>query len=288
MKNMILMGGCRSVGSWSRAAKGNHPTTTSEMLRTFEKAALEAGEAIIEVFRAGCGVAFKADASPVTIADERAERIILSHLATAFPEIPVIAEEAVAAGHIPDITGKPFFLVDPLDGTREFVDRRKEFTVNIAFIEGGVPIAGIVYAPALHVAFVGESGKAEKLAVDDKFEIVERRPITVRAQPENRLALASRSHDSPRTRAFLDEHSISECTNIGSSLKFCLIAEGMADIYPRFTRTMQWDTAAGDAVLRAAGGSTLTLEGTPLHYGEGANADFSNPHFISWGNAKRA
>src|SRR5262245_11765882 len=232
-------------------------------LKTFERAALDAGKAIIEIFRVGCPVSFKEDASPVTIADARAEQIILAHLACSYPDIPVIAEESVAAGRIPDIHGKAFFLVDPLDGTKEFVDQRKEFTVNIAFIRNGVPLAGIVYAPALGVAFTGEAGKAQKLVIGEEFTVVERSDIAVRARPAHALALASRSHDSPKTGMFLAENAISECTNIGSSLKFCLLAEGKADVYPRFTRTMEWDTAAGDAVLRAAGGTTETVDGTP-------------------------
>lgn len=260
------------------------------MLRTFEQAALEAGKAIITVFRKGYAVALKADESPVTVADEEAERIILAHLARDYPEIPVIAEESVAAGRVPDIARGSFFLVDPLDGTREFVDGRQEFTVNIAYIENGAPVAGIVYAPALGLAFSGERGRAERLVVTDDFTVGARTAITVREQPEDRLALASFRHHSPETGNFLARHAISKCTNIGSSLKFCLLAEGKADVYPRFTRTMEWDTAAGDAVLRAAGGSTETLDGMPLTYGKtgtAADFDFANPNFISWGGRKR-
>lgn len=260
------------------------------MLRTFEKAALEAGRAIITILREGFPVAMKADASPVTVADEEAERIILAHLARDYPEIPVVAEESVAAGKVPDIAGRGFFLVDPLDGTREFVDGRQEFTVNIAYIENGAPVAGIVYAPALGLAFSGERDHAEKLVVTDDFAVGARSTITVREQPADRLALASLRHNSPETGSFLADHAIFKCTNIGSSLKFCLLAEGKADVYPRFTRTMEWDTAAGDAVLRAAGGSTVTLDGMPLTYGKtgkAADFDFANPNFISWGGRKR-
>jgi 3'(2'), 5'-bisphosphate nucleotidase len=255
------------------------------MLQTFERAALEAGKAIMAVYIKGCMVACKADNSPVTVADEQAERIILAHLHNDFPDIPVIAEESVAAGIVPAI-GSSFFLVDPLDGTREFIDRRPEFTVNIAYITNGHPVAGIVFAPALGIAFSGENGNAEKLYIDSDFQIERRRQINVRLAKAKRTALASRSHDSPRTARFLAEQAITECTNIGSSLKFCLLAEGEADVYPRFTRTMEWDTAAGDAILRAAGGSTLTLDGRPLTYGKTRQAhdsDFANPDFISWG-----
>lgn len=260
------------------------------MLETFERAALEAGRAIMEVYRNGCQSVKKADDSPVTVADERAERIIIAHLERDFPEVAIIAEEAFAAGKIPAI-GSSFFLVDPLDGTREFVDRRREFTVNIAYIQDGRPTVGIVFAPALGVAFSGENGTAHKLFVDDEFHVARRIEIGVRPQPVLWTALASRSHNNPQTDSFLAEHAIAECTNIGSSLKFCLLAEGQADVYPRFSRTMEWDTAAGDAVLRAAGGSTVTLDGLPLTYGKTDqihDSDFANPNFISWGGSTPA
>ncbi len=269
--------------------KANSRTNGRIMLSTFERAALEAGRAIIEVFCNGCPVEMKADESPVTVADREAERIILTHLERDFPDIPVIAEESVAAGKVPDIAGKSFFLVDPLDGTREFLDKRQEFTVNIAYVENGAPVAGIVFAPALGIAFSGERAHAEKLVIDENFAIKARMPIKVRKRPAETLALASFRHDSPETGLFLAKHAISKCTNIGSSLKFCLLAEGKADVYPRFTRTMEWDTAAGDAVLRAAGGSTVTMDGRPLIYGKtgaAADFDFANPHFVSWGGTK--
>jgi 3'(2'), 5'-bisphosphate nucleotidase len=269
--------------------KANSRTNGRIMLSTFERAALEAGRAIIEVFCNGCPVEMKADESPVTVADREAERIILTHLERDFPDIPVIAEESVAAGKVPDIAGKSFFLVDPLDGTREFLDKRQEFTVNIAYVENGAPVAGIVFAPALGIAFSGERAHAEKLVIDENFAVKARMPIKVRKRPAETLALASFRHDSPETGLFLAKHAISKCTNIGSSLKFCLLAEGKADVYPRFTRTMEWDTAAGDAVLRAAGGSTVTMDGRPLIYGKtgaAADFDFANPHFVSWGGTK--
>jgi 3'(2'), 5'-bisphosphate nucleotidase len=260
------------------------------MLQTFERAAWKPARPSWTSSRRAARLPSKADNSPVTIADEQAERIILEHLRTDFPDIPVIAEESVAAGIVPDI-GASFFLVDPLDGTREFIDRRPEFTVNIAYITDGHPMAGIVFAPALGVAFLGENGNAEKLFIDADFR-VEQRPADqcTLCQGEERTALASRSHDSPQTARFLAEQAISECRNIGSSLKFCLLAEGEADVYPRFTRTMEWDTAAGDAILRAAGGSTVTLDGQPLTYGKTRQAhdcDFANPDFISWGGSAR-
>ncbi|CCM76178.1 PAPS (adenosine 3'-phosphate 5'-phosphosulfate) 3'(2'),5'-bisphosphate nucleotidase [Rhizobium mesoamericanum STM3625] len=260
------------------------------MLEAFERAALEAGKAIMQIYLDGCPSVRKADNSPVTIADEQAERIIIAELEAAFPRTPIIAEESVAAGNVPAI-GSSFFLVDPLDGTREFIDGRREFTVNIAYISDGRPLAGIVYAPALGIAFSGQNDKAEKLFIDDHFQVTRRAAIRVRPQPADRMALASRSHNSPQTDVFLAANAISRCTNIGSSLKFCMLAEGLADVYPRFTRTMEWDTAAGDAVLRAAGGSTVTLDGLPLTYGKISqthDTDFANPNFISWGGMRSA
>ena len=257
------------------------------MLDILEKAALEAGKAILDVYNAGPNVSFKDDQSPVTEADERAEAIILAELAAAFPDIPVVAEESVAAGRIPDIAGKSFFLVDPLDGTKEFINRRNDFTVNIALIEEGVPVAGIVYAPARGVAYAAADGKACKFDVDADFNVTGRQPIGCRARGEALTAVASRSHNSPETVAFLEENGITDYTSVGSSLKFCLLAEGIADVYPRFGRTMEWDTAAGDAVLRAAGGRVTRTDGSALVYGKTKQADdsdFANPHFIGWGH----
>lgn len=256
------------------------------MLEIFEKAAIAAGQAILEVYQAGANVKLKKDASPVTEADERAEEIILAALADALPDIPVVAEESVAAGKVPDIRGKSFILVDPLDGTKEFINRREDFTVNIAYVANGVPVAGIVYAPAKGVAYVGSAAGAQKLSVTADFTIADRHAIAARQPGPDMVAVASRSHNTPETEAFLRQNSISSSTAVGSSLKFCLIAEGLADVYPRYGRTMEWDTAAGDAVLRAAGGVTLGLDGLPLPYGKVAqanDADFANPHFIAWG-----
>ena len=256
------------------------------MLRIFEEAALSAGRAILEVMAAGASITLKPDRTPVTEADERAEAIILAHLAEKLPEIPVVAEEAVAAGRVPETGGSPFILVDPLDGTREFIAGRPEFTVNIALIRDGAPVLGIVYAPAMDVAYVGSDQGAERLTVTAKAGIIARRAITVRPAHKPPLAVASRSHGSPETEQYLKDHGITDCCSIGSSLKFCLLAEGAADVYPRFSRTMEWDTAAGDAVLRAAGGATLCLDGRPLTYGKRGqpeDVDFANPFFVSHG-----
>lgn len=256
------------------------------MLATFENAALLAGQAILEVFRAGPSASYKADHSPVTEADERAEEIILAELMRFHPEIPVVAEESVAAGRVPDIRNRSFILVDPLDGTKEFVNRREDFTVNIALIENGIPVMGVVYAPALSVAYLGDRQGATKLAVDGHFAVTDRQAISARPSRTPPVAVASRSHNSAETEAFLRASGSQDIQCIGSSLKFCLLAEGIADLYPRFGRTMEWDTAAGDAVLRAAGGSTRGLDGLPLRYGktgDGGRIDFINPDFICRG-----
>jgi 3'(2'), 5'-bisphosphate nucleotidase len=262
---------------------------TTEILPLFERAALAAGPIILQVYRAGPDIRLKGDRTPVTEADEAAERIILAALARDLPGIPVIAEEEAAAGRLPDTSGGRFILVDPLDGTREFIGGHDDFTVNIALIENGVPVAGVVYAPALGVAYLGADGKAERLVVGPDFQVTERRAIHTRKRPSAPCALISRSHNSEATMAFIEEASITERRAVGSSLKFCLLAEGDADIYPRFGRTMEWDTAAGDAVLRAAGGLTETVNGEPLAYGkrEQDDAPFANPNFIAWADPKK-
>lgn len=258
----------------------------AQMLDILEGAAVAAGKAILDVYHAGPEVSYKADSSPVTDADESAEKIILDILAAAFPDIPVVAEEAVAAGHVPDIEGKSFFLVDPLDGTKEFVCRNDDFTVNIALIEKGEPVAGVVYAPALGILYAANRNKAKKAVVTGQYDVGPPTIIGCRSRGDRLVALASKHHNSQETVAYLTEHGITDYEAIGSSLKFCLLAEGLADIYPRLSRTMEWDTAAGDAVLRAAGGETVTMDGNPLTYGkrnQASDADFANPHFVSRG-----
>ena len=256
----------------------------AELKQVLESAALAAGSAIMVTHKAGADVQYKADRSPVTAADEEAERLILAALAQHFPDIPVVAEEAVAAGRVPDISGGTFFLVDPLDGTKEFIAGRSEFTVNIALVRDGAPVAGIVYAPALSTGFIADDTGAERFEVTGDGAVTRRTTIGCRPCGDALTAVASRSHATPETARFLDDHGIDACTAIGSSLKFCLVAEGLADVYPRFGRTMEWDTAAGDAVLRAAGGQTRTLDGAPLLYGktrQAGDADFANPDFIA-------
>ncbi|AZO16008.1 3'(2'),5'-bisphosphate nucleotidase [Mesorhizobium sp. M2A.F.Ca.ET.043.05.1.1] len=258
------------------------------MLGVFERLALEAGREVMRVFHEGCAVDSKADSSPVTEADRESEKIILAGLRAAYPDIPCVAEEEVAAGiATPDLDGA-FFLIDPLDGTKEFVNRRTDFTVNIALVRHGVPDVGVVYAPCTGRFFSGRPGKAEALEVDADYHIAGRRPITVRAGGTPLAVVASRSHNTPETDAFIRDLGPAEIVSIGSSLKFCLLAAAEADVYPRFGRTMEWDTAAGDAVLRAAGGMTRTLDGRPLVYGkrnQASDSDFANPHFIATGKS---
>lgn len=248
--------------------------------------AAAAAREIQQVASAGIEVAEKADASPVTEADQRAEAVILDGLRQSWPDVPVVAEEAVAAGLVPETAGACFFLVDPLDGTKEFVNRRTDYTVNIALVCGGVPVAGVVWAPARGVAYRGASldggNTAEKAAIDPQCAALDWHPIAMRQPGAQPVIVASRSHMTPETEAFLARFPEAECISVGSSLKFCLVAEGSADLYPRFGPTMEWDTAAGDAVLRAAGGMTRTLDGNDFLYGKrGGAREFLNPHFIA-------
>ena len=246
-------------------------------------AAFEAGDAIMDVYHEQEDqVQYKDDKSPVTKADEEAENIILQKLSASYSAIPVIAEEAVSCGKITSTDERYFFLVDPLDGTKEFITRRQDFTVNIALIDNTLPIAGIVYAPAQRTAWLGIENRAEKILRDTN----QHQPIRVSTAcaETGKRAVVSLSHNSEETEAYLKNFSIAERVSYGSSIKFCMIAEGAADMYPRFGRTMEWDTAAGDAVLRAAGGRTITVDEKPLCYGKRNQAndcDFANPFFIA-------
>ncbi len=229
----------------------------------------------------------KDDASPVTEADEAAETFILGALNTLTPDIPVVAEEAMAAGEVPEIDGGRFWLVDPLDGTREFLSRNGEFTVNIALIEDGQPAAGVVHAPAMAMTWAGVCGDKEdgsKGSGRAVFAETDRPAMDIRARPmpeAGAVVIASRRHgSSAELEQFLENYKVAERVTAGSSLKFCLIAAGRADLYPRFGRTMEWDTAAGHAVLLAAGGQVYTLDGEPLDYGK---PGFENPHFYAVG-----
>lgn len=249
--------------------------------------AQKAGAAIRQIHASGIEVRSKADASPVTEADETAEKIILADLARLAPDVPVIAEEAVASGNVP-ATGDVFFLVDPLDGTKEFVGGTGEFTVNIALVRGGLPRFGLILAPALGELYVTlAADRAIKADVGTggtrSLDALTHEPLQTRAPTPGKLvALASRSHMNEATERFLGSHGVCETRQAGSSLKFCRIAQGLADVYPRLAPTCEWDTAAGDAILRAAGGVVLTEDGAPLTYGK-AGDGYRNPGFIAWG-----
>jgi 3'(2'), 5'-bisphosphate nucleotidase len=248
---------------------------TEEIIERLLALSIEAGEAILEIYHTDFEVRSKADSSPVTAADEKAEGIILAGLADLAPDIPAIAEEAYTAGVRPDISGGTFWLVDALDGTKEFVNKRDEFTVNIALIENGLPIFGIVHAPAISRTFWGGSFGA--YAQDAGAE---KRAIEARAPAEDGVVVvASRSHRSGEEE-FLKDYTVKNVINSGSSLKICLIAAGEADLYPRLGPTSEWDIAAGHAVLAAAGGSITQLDGAPFVYGK---ENILNPHFVAKG-----
>ncbi len=259
-----------------------HP---SQQLIELARLAHAAGQKIMEIYASDFHAHAKADASPVTEADVAAEAVILAGLAQLYPDIPVIAEEQVAAGEKVE-AGKRFFLVDPLDGTREFISRNGEFTVNIGLVENSVPVAGLVYAPATNALYAGATGVgAFKATVtpSDTLDVAKLFPITARTCPaQGPTILASRSHRDAETEAFIAKQKPSSITNAGSSLKFCLVAEGIADLYPRFGRTMEWDTAAGHAVLLAAGGGMTMVDGMPFTYGK---PGFANPAFIARGRS---
>ena len=250
-------------------------------------AALAAGREIMAIYATEFAVASKGDASPVTEADQRAEAIILERLAVLMPGVPVVAEEQVAAGQVPEALGELFVLVDPLDGTKEFVSRNGEFTVNIGIVQHGRPIAGVVAAPALGEIFEGVVGQGARAARIVDGKAVDWRPIAVRAEPETGIVvLASRSHAGEDTETLLGKCRVATRVAAGSSLKFCRLAEGRADLYPRLGRTMEWDTAAGDAVLTAAGGTVVRADGKPFVYGkrdQTDTADFANPWFLASG-----
>ena len=261
------------------------PERALELLKAVERLARAAAGVILEVYASDFQVHGKVDQSPVTLADERAEALITPALQALCPAWPVVAEEAASRGLAP-AAARSFWLVDPLDGTREFVARNGEFTVNIALVHEGAPVLGVVLLPVSGRLFSGvvglgawEQGAGPQAA---------RRPLRVRAVPAAGLCVAgSRSHgDEEALQGFLQQQMqgrpVASRVTAGSSLKFGLLAAGEADVYPRFGRTMEWDTAAGHAVLAAAGGSVRTLDGQPLRYGK---PGYQNPHFVAWGAA---
>jgi 3'(2'), 5'-bisphosphate nucleotidase len=248
--------------------------------------AWEAGEIVLDHYARNQGAHDKkSDQSPVTAADLEAEKHILAKLSAIAPGVPVIAEEETAAGRVEKIGGH-FYLVDPLDGTKEFLNRNGEFTVNIAEIENGRPVRGAVFAPAMGRLFMGEVGVgAFELNTEprNRPDFNSARAISARNAPKDGLvAVASRSHRDAKTDEYLARFQVKEFVSAGSSLKFCLVAAGEADIYPRLGRTMEWDTAAGHTVLLAAGGRMTTIDDRPFVYGK-VEEKFANPFFVARG-----
>lgn len=250
---------------------------TTEMRRL----ALEAGRKIMEIYDSeDFDIRAKSDDSPVTAADEAADALISAGLRASFPDIPLVTEEQ-AATHAQTL--KTFLIVDPLDGTKEFVQRRGDFTVNIAYVEDGVPLRGVVYAPAKERLFYTTAdGRTVEEQAPFGDEPGEQIPVGVNPTPDNRglMVVASKSHRDAVTDDYIARYAVREMTSAGSSLKFCLVATGEADLYPRLGRTMEWDTAAGDAVLRGAGGMVVHYDDhTEFTYGK---PGFENPFFIAY------
>lgn len=251
------------------------------LTRVMRRLALEAGDRIMEIYNSpDFEVKTKSDASPVTEADEAADALISEGLAEAFPGTALVTEEQ-AESHGQAVS--TFLIVDPLDGTKEFVQRRGDFTVNIAYVENGVPLRGVVYAPAKGRLFytLADGRSVEERGPFDKAVIGKQVPIAV-STPDNRglMVVASKSHRDQATDDYIAQYAVRDMTSAGSSLKFCLVATGEADLYPRLGRTMEWDTAAGDAVLRGAGGEVVGFDDhAPLAYGK---PGFANSFFIAY------
>ncbi len=254
------------------------------MMTALLDAAHEAGQVVMRHRAAGVTAETKADKSVVTVADREAEAVILKVLERVAAGVPVVAEEESSAGRQPGVSER-FFLVDPLDGTKEFLSGGEDFTVNIALIDKGVPILGVVYTPAEGTMWWGEAAGAFSASWPIDGEKGEFRRIGCVACAPAPRAVASKSHSTPETDAYLAHCEAGDRVSIGSSLKFLLVADGKADLYPRAGPTMEWDTAAGDAVLRAAGGMTYDLDGKPLAYGK---PHYFNPGFVATGGHEAA
>jgi sulfate adenylyltransferase subunit 2/3'(2'), 5'-bisphosphate nucleotidase len=272
--------------STKAVAAGRQDAATEALLAM----ALEAGAAILAIYASNTDFISKGDGSPVTAADHAAEAIILRRLAEAFPALPVVAEEAVAAGQVP-VSTDDYILVDPLDGTREFISRNGEFTVNIAIVRAGRPVQGVVYAPALGEIYWNTADAAYRAVVTDgvpgSAELIRVRT----AKPGDLSVLASRSHLCAQTQSVIDALDAPQIASVGSSLKLCWLASGRADVYPRLSPTMQWDIAAGHAVLLAAGGSVRNIadDSWPeLSYRVAAGSNvidiLRNPGFVAFGD----
>ena len=257
----------------------NYELLTSVM----RELAIEAGNEIIKIYNSeDFDIEVKSDNSLVTAADKAADEVISVGLCTAFPDVALVTEEQ-SASH--STCAEAFLIVDPLDGTKEFIHRRGDFTVNIAFIENGVPTRGIVYAPAKgHLFYTQADGSSvEELSGFSNSQATKLTPIRVKAADnDSLLVVASKSHRDNETDAYIQKYSVTDMKSVGSSLKFCLIAAGRADLYPRLGRTMEWDTAAGHAVLKGAGGAVVRFDDLqPLAYGKPGD---ENPFFIAHGH----
>lgn len=270
----------------SGAALPTDPAERNALGLALGRIAVAAGKPVLDLFRTGTPVRTKSDASPVTEADLAAEKMILEGLRILLPEVPVISEEQTETHKL--ASDEAFVLVDPLDGTREFIAKRDEFTINIAVIAKGRPIAGAVYAPALGQLWYSgaESFRLDIAPGSEIGQKIRTQPVKVRSPLSGGLsALVSRSHSDPATEAFLARLSLLDRQPMGSSLKFCRIAEGSADLYVRLGPTHEWDTAAGDAILSAAGGQVADRSGTRLRYGK-IESGFRHEGFIASGGLR--
>lgn len=252
-----------------------------EICNVFRKLAIEAGEKIMQIYNSDdFEVKSKSDDSPVTIADETADAHIFAGLQAAFPDVAIVTEEQ---SDTHGFEGKTFFIVDPLDGTKEFIHRRGDFTVNIALVEEGMPSLGVVYAPAKQRMFItDENGKSFEEMGDHYPDVVGEMVVMNVSKPDESalIVVASKSHLTQETKDYIAKYNVADSASAGSSLKFCLVATGEADIYPRVGRTMEWDTAAGQAVLQGAGGKVVRYDNhQPLTYGKPI---FENPYFIAY------
>ncbi|HEV7344698.1 MAG TPA: 3'(2'),5'-bisphosphate nucleotidase CysQ [Devosia sp.] len=256
--------------------------TDQDLTTLVLEAGIAAGRVILDVYARPITAVTKADGSPVTEADAAAEAVILALLKPT--GIPVLGEESVAAGVVP-VLGDRYFVVDPLDGTKEFIKRNGEFTVNIALVEHGVPVLGVVLAPATGDTFIGDRSGAWFCNTRTE-QSTQKAKISV-SSAGNLRVVASRSHGHAALAALCQTLNVEADVSVGSSLKFCLLARGDAQLYPRFTPTSEWDTAAGQAVLEAAGGAVVTLDGARMRYGKGNDA-FLNPYFVAASSAELA
>jgi 3'(2'), 5'-bisphosphate nucleotidase len=262
------------------------PRIRTEILDAFTHAVSRAGAIVLAHRAQGYAVETKPDRSPVTVADRESEAEILAHVRRLLGDIQVVAEESVGKGLSGFDPTRPFVVVDPIDGTKEFIEGRTEFTVNLALIQNRRPVVGVIYAPALETLYVGGGGEAFSGWLDPGEPLSAlrgKRPLRCRIpDPDRLVAVASRKHLDPATRAYLDKLPGAECIYRGSSIKFCIIADGQADLYPRLDPISEWDTAAGQAILEAAGGSLAGLDGKPFLYGK-IETGFLNPGFIAYG-----